>query len=200
MTNRRIALVAGAAIVGAAAAALAAATPEAPPDAFSRPQDAADRLPANAALATRLDAGSARRVASFRLPDGREHGVYLARTRDGTEVCLLDTDLETGDQGGGCNDASALFWGRPLAVSLAYEGGPARSTIRDVRIVGIATPSVASVAVELSDGEERAVRLTGDRGFAWAMRNADVRRGLEPVAVVARDASGQVVGRQRTGF
>jgi hypothetical protein len=200
MTSRRIVLVAAVVVVGVAAAALAAATPERSPAVLDRRQEALDRLPANAGFLRFLDEGSARRVASFRLADGRERAAYLARTRDGGQLCLFDTDLATGDQGGGCNEAGALFAGRPLAVSLAYDGGPARSTIRNVRIVGIAIASVASVVVELSNGEERRAELTSDRGFAWVMRNGDLERGLEPVAVIARDASGRVLGRQRTGF
>lgn len=183
-----------------AATAVAYATSEGSPDALVRPGGAQDELPANAGFLGRLDAGSARRVASFRLAGGRERAVYLAKTRDGRQLCLFDTDLATGDQGGGCNDAGALFGEHAIVISLGYDGGPSRETIRDVRIIGLATPSVGAVAVELSNGDERTVRLTRDLGFAWVMPQADIKRGLEPVAVIALTPSGQFLERQQTGF
>jgi len=200
MTKYRFLTAVGIATVAIAAAAVAYATSEGSPEALVRPGGANDELPANAGFLRHLDAGSTRRVASFRLAGGRERGVYLAKTRDGRQLCLFDTDLATGDQGGGCNDADALFGEQSIVISLAYEGGPTRTTIRDVRIIGLATPSVDSVAVELSNGERQPVRLTRDQGFAWVMPQADVRRGLEPVGVVAFDQTGRVLDRAQTGF
>ncbi len=200
MTRKTVVVLVGVAAVAIGATALAYATDERSPQALGRPQSHEDVLPANTGFLRSLDPGSARKVASFRLASGQERGVFLARTRDGKQVCVWDTDLVTGDQGGGCNASSAFFGEHSLAVSIGYDGGPARSTIRDVRIIGLATSTVASVAVELSNGEERSVKLTRDQGIAWPMPNGDVKRGLEPVAVIARDASGQVLERQQTGF
>ena len=200
MTKPGFLLVISIATAAIAAAAVAYATSERSPEALVRPRGAQDELPANAGFLRHLDAGSARRVASFRLAGGRERAVYLAKTRDGEQLCLWDTDLATGEQGGGCNPADAFFGERSLLVSLGYEGGPSRSSIRDVRIIGLATPPVASVIVELSGGAERPVKLTRDRGFAWVMPEADLRQGLEPVAVIARDATGRVLDRRSTGF
>jgi hypothetical protein len=181
-------------------AALAYAVSERSPEAFERPRQARDRLPPTAALLDFVDPGSARRVTSFRLASGREHAVFLSRSKDGKQICLFDTDLATGHQGGGCNDATSVFAGRKIQISVGFEGGPAQATIRDVRIVGIATADVSSVRVELSDGTAQKVELTADRAFAWAMPQSDVDRGLEPRVVVAVGRSGKTIDRAETGF
>jgi hypothetical protein len=180
--------------------ALAYAVSERSPEALERPRQARDHLPPSAALLDYLDPGSARRVKSFRLASGREHAVFLTRSKDGEQVCLLDTDLVTGQQGGGCNDAKSVFAGRKIQISVGFEGGPTPATIRDVRIVGLAAPDVASVRVELSDGTVQNVELTADRAFAWAMPQGELDRGVQPRAVVAVGRSGKPIDRAETGF
>jgi hypothetical protein len=180
--------------------ALAYPVSERSPEALERTRQARDRLPPSAALLDYIDPGSARRVKSFRLASGREHAVFLTRSKDGKQVCLFDTDLVTGQQGGGCNDAASAFAGRKIQISLGFEGGPSQATIRDVRIVGMTTAEVSSVRVELSDGTAREVDLTADRAFAWAMPQSELDRGLEPRAVVAVARNGKTIDRAETGF
>ena len=180
--------------------ALAYAVSERAPQALERPRQARDRVPPSAALLDYIDLGSARRVKSFRLASGREHAVFLARSKDGKQVCLFDTDLVTGQQGGGCNDATSVFAGRKIQISVSFEGGPTPATIRDVRIVGLAAPGIASVRVELSDATARTVELTADRAFAWAMPQSDVDRGVQPRAVVAIGRDGKPIDGAETGF
>ena len=199
-TRPTVAVLIGLLILITIGAALAYAVSERSPEALERPRQASDRLPPTAALLDFVDPGSARRVTSFRLASGREHAVFLSRSKDGKQICLFDTDLATGHQGGGCNDATSVFAGRKIQISVGFEGGPAQATIRDVRIVGIATADVSSVRVELSDGTARKVELTADRAFAWAMPQSDVDRGLEPRVVVAVGRSGKTIDRAETGF
>jgi hypothetical protein len=199
MTRRTLAVLFVALTVVAVVSALGYAMPERSLDALERPREASDRLPANAGLLDYIDPGSAREVASFRLASGREHGVFLSRTKDGKQVCLFDTDLATGHQGGGCNDAGSVFAGRKIQISLGFEGGPSRATVRDVRIIGLAAADVESVRVELSDRTTRKVELTVDRAFAWAMPQGDLDRGLEPRAVVAIGPRGKTIDRADTG-
>lgn len=182
------------------AGALAYAMSERSPEALERPRQSRDRLPRNAGLLDYIDPGSARRVASVRVASGREHAVFLTRSKDGEQVCLFDTDLVTGQQGGGCNDATSVLAGRKIQISLGFEGGPAQETIRDVRIVGLAAPDVASVRVELSNGTARRVELTADHAFAWALPKGDLDRGLVPRAVVAIGRGGGTIDRAETGF
>ena len=66
---------------------------------------------------------------------------------------------------------------------------------------------VASVAVLMSDGSERAVRLTTtslDSGdfvaFGYRFKKVDLRNGVGPVAVIARRADGTELARQPTGI
>lgn len=200
MTHRTLAVLLGLVTLSGIAAALGYAMSERSLEALERPRQARDSLPANAGLLDYVAPGSARRVKSFRLASGRQHAVFLTRTKDGGQVCLFDTDLATGQQGGGCNDATSVFAGRKIQISVGFEGGPARATIRDVRIVGLATTAVASVRVELSDGTARNVELTADRAFAWAMPQDDLDRGLEPRAVVAISRGGKAIDRAETGF
>jgi hypothetical protein len=200
MTRRTHTVFLGALAVVAVASTLGYAMSERSLEALERPRQVRDRLPANAALLDYIDPGSAREVASFRLASGREHAVFLSRTKDGEQVCLFDTDLATGHQGGGCNDAGSVFAGRKIQISLGFEGGPSSATVRDVRIIGLAAADVESVRVELSDGTMRKVELTADRAFGWAMPQGDLDRGLEPRAVVAIGRGGKTIDRADTGY
>ncbi len=199
-TRPTVAMLLGLLILIPIGGALAYAVSERSPEALERPRQARDRLPPTAGLLDDVDPGSARRVKSFRLASGREHAVFLTRSKDGKQVCLLDTDLVSGQQGGGCNDATSVFAGRKIQISVGFEGGPSQETIRDVRVVGLATADVSSVRVELSDGTARELELTADRAFAWAMPQSDLDRSLEPRAVVAVGRSGKTIDRAETGF
>jgi hypothetical protein len=180
--------------------ALAYAVAERPVEALERPREARDRMTKSASFLEYLDPGSSRNVASFRLASGREHAVFLSRSRDGKQVCLFDTDLATGRQGGGCNDAGSVLAGRKLQISVGFEGGPEQATIRDLRIVGLIARGVSSVRVELSDGTSRSVELTPDRAFAWVMPQDDLDRGVVPRVVVAFARGGVAIDRAETGF
>jgi hypothetical protein len=199
-TRPTVAVLIGLLILITIGGALAYPVSERSPEALERTRQARDRLPPSAALLAYIDPGSARRVKSFRLASGREHAVFLTRSNDGEQVCLFDTDLVTGQQSGGCNDETSVFAGRKIQISVGFEGGPTQATIRDVRIVGLAAPDVASVRVELSDGTAQNLELTADRAFAWAMPQGDLDRGLQPRAVVAIGRGGRPIDRAETGF
>ena len=136
--------------------------------------------------------------------------VVLQRTPDGY-VCLWDTPDGTADHGvGGCNPAADPLAGRKLFISLAYDGGPAVTTVGDARLSGFVAQDVARIAVEMSDGSTRAVplvdtratRVTGQayRVFAYRIRTSDLAKGVGPVAVIALAADGTELDRQTTGI
>ena len=90
-----------------------------------------------------------------------------------------------------------------MMIDLAWEGGPVLSTVTDGRLYGIVAQDVDRVAIEMSDGSTRTVKLTSGgpyRGFAYRVKQTDVRAQVEPVAVVAFDATGRENDRQTTGF
>jgi hypothetical protein len=200
--TRRILIVIGSAIVAALAvgAAVGAILTSNEPSVLDRVQGTSDRLPANAAFSGNLEPNSSRRVASFELPSKASHAVFVSRTKDGKQICLFDTDLSTGDQGGGCNPQTSFFAGQPIAISLGFDGGPDPNTITDVRIIGLAAPSVDSVSVELSDDSSHAVPLTSDGAFVWVRSADDEREGIVPVRIIAEDASGKLVGSESLSF
>lgn len=134
-------------------------------------------------------------------------GVFLQLTSTG-HFCLWDAPSAGSPQRqGGCNPAADPLGGRPLSISLAYEGGPAPTRVTDARLVGVAAKDVTSLSVEMSDGSHRRIALTPTsiggieyRAFGHRVRTSDLRRGLGPVAVVAFDAAGREIDRQATGF
>ena len=173
--------VAAAATAGAIAVA---ATRGEQPRAFDRPAGAADALPVRAARF--LKPGQSRRIATFASANGSPRAVFLNRSKDDAQICVWDTDTESGAQSGGCNPATNFFAGHAFTLSLGYEEGPAVATARDARIVGVVGEAVATLEVVYADGTTRQVPISRDRGFAHAVPNGLLRKGVGPVAVIAR--------------
>jgi hypothetical protein len=162
--------------------------------------------------AARLDVALAEAASTklLEIPSGDglpARGVFAQVTSTGY-LCLSDAPLsapETG--GGGCNSADDPLGGRELSASLAYDGGPSLESVKDARVIGLASLGVASVEVLMSDGSSREVKLkkatigSDDfRAFGFRVKKSDLRKGIEPTAVVARDASGTEIDRQTTGI
>lgn len=137
----------------------------------------------------------------------QERGVFVQVTSTG-EVCLWDAASPTSrGRMGGCDPASDPLGGSKISASLAYDGGPATTDVKDARLIGLVDPSVAKVGVLMSDGSYRTVKLKGSTilgkrygAFGYRFRRSDLGKGIGPVAVIATDASGAEVGRQPTGF
>jgi hypothetical protein len=135
------------------------------------------------------------------------HSVFVQKTSTG-HVCVWDVPSgQPRHKQGGCNSAEDPLAGRPISVSLAYDGGPSIASVRDARLIGLAAANVGAVEVVMDDGTYRTMRLKsvhvdGDEYFAFGYRFKvdDLRRGIEPIAVVALDESGTEVDRQTTGF
>jgi hypothetical protein len=173
---------------------------------------------ASAVVASRFDDGSElqaaiadaplMRVADIEAADGvRALGVYVQVTESG-HVCVWEAPSATSrERGGGCNPADDPLNGAVLSATLSYDGGPAVAAVRSASVFGLAAEGVARIGVAMSDGTARAVKLkkakVGSdelRAFGYRFKNADLKRGVGPVAIVAFDASGQELGRQPTGF
>ena len=199
ISHRRILLLLTAALTAAAAAAIAiAAARHEEPRAFSRAVRVGDSLPSRAVRF--LNPGESRRVATFTSAAGTARGVFVNRSHDGSEICVWDTDVASGGQGGGCNPADDFFGGHAFAMSLGYDGGPALATVQDARIVGVVTDAVTTLDVVFADGSAKRVLITGDRGFAYNVPAGLLRKGIGPVAVIARNAAGAAIDRQVTGI
>jgi hypothetical protein len=150
-------------------------------------------------------------VAHFASAEGRpDRQVVVERTPDGY-VCLWDSpDENTQHALGGCNDAGDPLGGHKLFASMTYDGGPDLATVRDPRLSGLTAADVDHVVLAMSDGSTRLVRLSrtstravagADYGsFAYRIHEADVRKGVTPVAVLAVDAAGHELDRQTTGI
>ena len=199
MRRKRVIIVAGAVTIaglalGGIASGLhrAAGTPSAAPDIRERP-------------------GTVEQVAQFTSENGRPgRQVVLQRTDDGY-VCLWDTPDGTAEHGlGGCNPVTDPLGGGKLLVSLAYDGGPALSTVHDARLSGLAAPDVTAARVVMTDGTTRSIALSRGstralagkdyRAFAYRVRQSDLGKGIAPVSVLVLDAGGRVVDRQVTGI
>jgi hypothetical protein len=134
-------------------------------------------------------------------------GVFAQVTSTG-HFCLSDAPLDAPLRGGGgCNPLEDPLGGSDVSVSLAYEGGPAIETVRDARLIGLASSSVATVHVLMSDGSSRAVKLKTAKvgsdqysAFGFRVKKSDLKKGIGPVAVIALDASGAEIARQTTGI
>ncbi len=154
-----------------------------------------------------LAAGDAVRVADIAAADGLSGRGVFAQTTGG-QLCVWDApSADSLQRGGGCNALDQPLGGSVLSASLAYEGGPALEDVRDARLIGLAEDAVASVAVLMTDGSVRAVRMRkakldgGDfLAFGYRFKKADLRSGVGPVAVIARDADGEELARQPTGI
>lgn len=135
------------------------------------------------------------------------HSMFVQETSTG-HLCIWDTpSADRRLKQGGCNPASDPLGGRPLSVSLAYDGGPSAATVRDARLIGLGAADVADVEVLMSDGTRRTMHLRTVRvgtdeyhAFGYRFKHADLRRGVRPTAVIAFGASGAEIDRQTTGF
>jgi hypothetical protein len=147
------------------------------------------------------------RIADIPAADGLSpRGVFAQITTTG-HFCLFDAPLDAPTTGGGgCNAADDPLGGEALRASLAYDGGPAIESVRDARLIGLATASVASVRIVMSDGSSRGVKLKKStvgrdlQVFGFRVRKSDLKKGIGPVAVVALDERGDEIGRQTTGI
>ena len=84
---------------------------------------------------------------------------------------------------------------------------PATVDVRNATLFGLALDEVASVRVLMSDGSWQAVKLRRAKvgadefkAFGVRLKTAALKKGIEPTAVVAFDASGVELGRQATGI
>lgn len=161
----------------------------------------------SAALEEELQSEPMIRVADVPADMGNAaHGVFVQRTTQ--FFCYWDApSAASTTRQGGCNSADEPLGGRPMAASLAYEGGPSVGAVTDARIVGLAEARIAAIQVVMSDGSTRRVALkkakVGDdefHAFGYRIKSRDLRQGLGPMAVVAFDANGVEVHRQPTGF
>lgn len=199
LVSKRLVLIVLALAAATTAGAIAiAATRGEQPRAFGRPASAGDALPIRAVRF--LKPGESRRIATFASANGAPHAVFTNRSKDDTQICVWDTDVTSGAQSGGCNPTANFFAGHAFTLSLAYDGGPAITTVRNARIVGIVTDAVATLEVVYADGTAKQIAITRDRGFAYTVPNELPRRGVGPVALIARSASGAVLDRQVTGI
>lgn len=152
--------------------------------------------------------GEVVRVADIAADGGSPgRGVFVRTTATG-HFCLYDALSASSLQGqGGCNSVDDPLGGSALFVSLAYDGGPAVENARDARLIGLAMSRAAAIEVLMSDGTRRGVRLKMTRlgsddyvAFGYRVKNADLRKGIGPVAVIAKDAAGTELARQGTGI
>lgn len=134
-------------------------------------------------------------------------GVFAQRTSAGF-ICLWDVvSASSPGRQGGCNRVQDPFGGKAVFASLAYDGGPAIGDVKDARLIGLVSAQAARVQVLMSNGTRREVGLAkttigGEtfRAFGYRFSQADLRKGVGPIAVVALDSDGAEIGRQPTGI
>jgi hypothetical protein len=159
-------------------------------------------------LTAAIDGAPLTRVADIAADDGGPAlGVYTQLTDTG-HLCVWEAPFATSRQrGGGCNTVDDPLNGRPVSFTLSYDGGPATVDVRNATLFGLALDEVASVRVLMSDGSWQAVKLRKAKvgadefkAFGLRLKTAVLKKGTEPTAVVAFDASGVELGRQATGI
>ena len=159
-------------------------------------------------LTAAIDEAPLTRVADIAADDGGPAlGVYAQLTDTG-HLCVWEAPFATSRQrGGGCNTVDDPLNGRPVSFTLSYDGGPATVDVRNATLFGLALDEVASVRVLMSDGSWQAVKLRKAKvgadefkAFGVRLKTAVLKKGVEPTAVVAFDASGVELGRQATGI
>jgi hypothetical protein len=146
-------------------------------------------------------------VATFPSQAGRpDMNVLLSRLSDGS-YCLDDAAIGEAGSGGACNPADDPLGGKPFSVVFAYEGGPAASSVKDARLYGLAAAEVGTLEVTMSDGSTSPLHLsarevggTPFRVYAYRVSTRDLRSGITPVTVIARDGAGAELARQATGL
>jgi hypothetical protein len=174
--------------------------------------------PASAVVASRTDDGSdliaaideapLTQVATIDAADGAaELGVFVQTAKTG-HVCVWEAPSATSrERGGGCNTADDPLNGSAISATLSYDGGPGISSVKSATLFGLAAAEVAQVAVLMTDGGSRAVKLKKTkvgsdefRAFGHRIRKSDLKKGIGPIAIVAFDANGVALGRQPTGI
>ncbi len=162
--------------------------------------------------AARLDhelaEATANKLADIPSSDGLPARALYAQVTASGLLCLTDAPIESPTMGGGgCNPVDDPLGGSAISASLAYDGGPAVSDVRDGRISGLAVAETAALRVLMSDGTFRAVKLKKAKvgsdefqAFGYRFRKADLKKGIGPVAIVAYDGDGNEIGRQPTGI
>jgi hypothetical protein len=147
-------------------------------------------------------------VADIPAADGHAaRGVFAQVTSTG-HFCLSDAPLDSPHMGGGgCNPLGDPLGGSAISASLSYDGGPAIETVRDARLIGLASSAVKNVRVLMSDESSHAVKMRSAKVgsdeygvFGYRVRRSDLKKGIGPIAVIALDVSGAEIGRQATGI
>lgn len=169
------------------------------PIAFDRPAQTSDALPALDGGQGAFAPSESRRVATFGASDPAR-SVYLTRSANGKLICLWDIDAFISERGGGCNPATDFFAENDLVASLDFSGGPSLDSVTSARLIGLVTSRVAMVKVIDSRGQATTVGLSRDRAFAFSFPASKLSQGVEPVAIVAYDASGTEIARQKTAI
>jgi hypothetical protein len=168
----------------------------------------AARVDDGSALDAAIDEAPLTRVAQVPASDGTPgSGVFVQATRTG-HLCVWEaTSATSRERGGGCNTADDPLNGRPVSFTLGYDGGPALASVETAFLFGLVARDVAELSVLMSDGSERDVKLTKAKvgsseyqAFGYRFKKRDLRTGIEPTAVIARDSSGAEIDRQTTGI
>lgn len=158
-------------------------------------------------LQAAIDAEPMTKVAAFSGDDQASRGVFVQELATG-HLCVWDApSAASRERRGGCNPIDDPLGGSAVSASLTYDGGPATEQVKDARLSGLAAADVATVAVLMSDGSEREVRLRRTKlgagvflAFGYRFKKADLRNGVGPIAVIARNSDGAEVARQQTGI
>jgi hypothetical protein len=142
-----------------------------------------------------IERSALRLVGSVSDEEGRLHRIYLAPTRDGN-TCMFETielgaappGTRLGPQGGGCRPASIT--GDKIRWTAKFKGSPDDNT--GFYIYGVAERGVSGVQVIDSLGKRYEARLGVNRVFFFESPSGS---RIEPVAVLALDASGAILKR-----
>ena len=168
----------------------------------------ASRFDDGSELVASIDEAALTRVADVEAGDGAPGlGVYVQVTTTG-HLCVWEAPSATSrERGGGCNTADDPLNGNALSATLSYDGGPAISDVDRASAFGLAAAQVVRIAVLMSDGSTRAIKLRKAKvgsdefqAFGYRFRKADLKKGIGPTAIVAYDANGVELGRQPTGI
>jgi hypothetical protein len=168
----------------------------------------ASRLDDGSELSAAIDDAAMTRVADIEAADGMpSRGVFVQLTKTG-HLCVWEAPFAgSPERGGGCNSIDDPLNGSVLSATLSYDGGPAVSDVRSASVFGLAAAEVARASVLMSDGTSRAIRLKKAKvgsdefqAFGHRFKNADLKRGIGPISVIAYDAAGTELGRQPTGI
>jgi hypothetical protein len=136
----------------------------------------------------KLKAGSKKSLGDVRLSDGRRVRLFSADTDD-SKSCFIDDDPEAGS-GAGCLEGG-LFQVRKAAFSVNARGGPDR--FEELYVLGVAAPSIRSVAVVKADGHSVALELNAAHTFVFESPTADLEARVYPVGLRLLGPSGRLV-------